>query len=691
MAKTGNPGRRYDNPLGALSSSTYQISLYMISPTGYDAFTASGRRTINSLQAGGAVQGAGAAYLIAQSGGVRTEGENPEFRATGFTKDVYIDNLLIEHKVGAPATQTATGTYNVRFDITEPYSFSFTNNLRKASDAIIAAEGESRYSNPEGFNNGSRQFFILGIKFLGYDENGNIANGQEVFMDDGQPIDGAAQGNHLFETYYDIIITAIKFSIDGNATNYKIEAKSPAPTMQFGTKAGRLKGPYTVTGKNIKEMYDGEDGLFTQLNQFEITQAEEGPGQTQHYANKYVIEFIGDDADSLSQASMINDSNLDKSTWAASKLVSAESPSSGKDEASTPNDSKRKFEFEIDTAILSTFDTIIKVSSYMLNALTVLYKNSPTPDPTTGKIESTEGSSQQRIAWYRITPIISDVKWDGLKDDWSYTMTYRVETYQTPIVNVGNTNPGANYYGPHKRYDYWWTGQNKEILDYKQNLDFLFYNETIGNISGNGNNAMKGVNVGTILQSSAENKDGSVGESQSIQNAFITSLYSPDSYAQAKITILGDPDYLISDFRGGPEAPYDRFYGDDGFRINANGGTVFIEIDFKEAEDYITETGEPSGVMKINDSILFFKYPAWIAKEIKGVSYIVVDVKSKFVDGKFTQILDCVLNSFPTNDPNKKVAASGASGAGFVGPIQEEDNGEGREPPYIPPPIIGVF
>ena len=663
----------------------------MISPTGYDAFTASGRRTINSLQAGGAVQGAGAAYLIAQSGGVRTEGENPEFRATGFTKDVYIDNLLIEHKVGAPATQTATGTYNVRFDITEPYSFSFTNNLRKASDAILAAEGESRYSNPEGFNNGSRQFFILGIKFLGYDENGNIANGQEVFMDDGQPIDGAAQGNHLFETYYDIIITAIKFSIDGNATNYKIEAKSPAPTMQFGTKAGRLKGPYTVTGKNIKEMYDGEDGLFTQLNQFEITQAEEGPGQTQHYANKYVIEFIGDDADSLSQASMINDSNLDKSTWAASKLVSAESPSSGKDEASTPNDSKRKFEFEIDTAILSTFDTIIKVSSYMLNALTVLYKNSPTPDPTTGKIESTEGSSQQRIAWYRITPIISDVKWDGLKDDWSYTMTYRVETYQTPIVNVGNTNPGANYYGPHKRYDYWWTGQNKEILDYKQNLDFLFYNETIGNISGNGNNAMKGVNVGTILQSSAENKDGSVGESQSIQNAFITSLYSPDSYAQAKITILGDPDYLISDFRGGPEAPYDRFYGDDGFRINANGGTVFIEIDFKEAEDYITETGEPSGVMKINDSILFFKYPAWIAKEIKGVSYIVVDVKSKFVDGKFTQILDCVLNSFPENDPNKKVAASGASGAGFVGPIQEEDNGEGREPPYIPPPIIGVF
>ena len=40
-ANTGStdaPGRRLKNPLGALSSYTYQLSLYMITPEAYDAF-----------------------------------------------------------------------------------------------------------------------------------------------------------------------------------------------------------------------------------------------------------------------------------------------------------------------------------------------------------------------------------------------------------------------------------------------------------------------------------------------------------------------------------------------------------------------------------------------------------------------------------------------------------------------------
>ena len=659
MAETDTPGRRLDNPLGALSSYTYQISLYMISPSGYDAFTASGRTKIDALQAGGAVQGSGAAYLIAQSGGVRTEGENPEFRGTGFTEDVYIDNLIIEHKVGASATQTASSTYNVKFDITEPYSFSFTNNLAKASNAIIEAEPD-RY-NGSAPNTGSRQFFILGLKFLGYDENGNIANGKEVFMDDGQAIDGAAQGNHLFETYYDIMLTRINFTIDGNATQYKCEGRSPSTGIAFGTKAGRLKASYKVSGKNLKEMYDGENGLFTQLNKFEQSLTKGEDKKAQNLANTYVIEFIGDDADSLSNASMISKENLDKSTWAQKQPKSAENPSSGEDIADNPNNSKREFTFELDSPILETFDTLIKTSSFMKNALTVLYKNKVGPNVETGEPEQNEGTSQQRLAWYRITPVISDVKWDGLKQDWAYTMTYRVETYQTPIIEVGGTNPGTDYYGPHKRYEYWWTGQNKEILDYKQNLDYLYYNETIGNVSKNDNSAARSVNVGTSVELTTQNKDGSVGTSQAVENAFLTSLYSPDSYAKAKLTILGDPDYLIADHRGGPNEPYQRFYGDDGFRFNANGGQVFIEIDFKEAQDYTTETGEPSGVMRINDSILFFKYPAWIAEKIIGVAYTIIDVKSNFTGGKFTQILDCNLTSFPPTDPNENGAAGGTS------------------------------
>ena len=690
-------GRRLDNPLGVLSSYTYQISLYMVSPTAYDAFTSTGRTKIEALQnIEGSIEGAGTAFLIAQSGGINNETQS---RANGFTKDVYIDNLLIEHKVGASATQSATSTYNVTFDITEPYSFSFTNNLRRASNAIIEAEPDKFASGSP--DQGSRQFFILGIKFLGYDENGNIASGKEVTMEDGQPIDAAATGDFMFETFYDIMITGIRFSIDGPATQYKIQARNPSAGKAFGTKAGRLKADYTVASSTLQEMYDGENGLFTQLNKFEQSLTEGGDKASQEYANKYVIEFIGDDADSLSKASMLSEADLNKSTWAQLK-PNAQSPATDQKGAkSNPNDSERQFIFKKGEPIISTFDMLIKTSSYMKNALQVIYQNKVGPNLESGKPEQTEGSSQQRIAWYHVTPVISDLKWDGLKDDWAYTMTYRVETHQTPIVNVGGTNPGTDYYGPHKRYEYWWTGQNKEILDYKQNLDFLFYNETIGNVSKNDNSADKSVSVSTNVQDTEQSKDGSVGSSQSIENSFITSLYSPDSYAQAKITLFGDPDYLVSDFRGGPNEPYQRFYGDDGFRLNANGGQVFIEIDFKEALDYndgsqsqiyldqYNITTSNTGVLDINESILFFKYPDWIADQIKGVAYTIVDIKSKFLGGKFTQILDCNLTSFPPNPPGAP-PTNGAAGAAFVGPRQEEDGGEGRELP-LPLPIIGVF
>ena len=46
---TDAPGRRLKNPLGNLSSYTYQLSLYMITPDAYDAFQASGRTEINAL------------------------------------------------------------------------------------------------------------------------------------------------------------------------------------------------------------------------------------------------------------------------------------------------------------------------------------------------------------------------------------------------------------------------------------------------------------------------------------------------------------------------------------------------------------------------------------------------------------------------------------------------------------------
>jgi L-fucose isomerase-like protein len=50
--------------------------------------------------------------------------------------------------------------------------------------------------------------------------------------------------------------------------------------------------------------------------------------------------------------------------------------------------------------------------------------------------------------------------------------------------------------------------------------------------------------------------------------------------------------------------------------------------------------------MKINDSILFWKYPDSISKKVKGVSYKVISCVSTFSNGSFKQLLECVINDF---------------------------------------------
>ena len=142
----------------------------------------------------------------------------------------------------------------------------------------------------------------------------------------------------------------------------------------------------------------------------------------------------------------------------------------------------------------------------------------------------------------------------------------------------------------------------------------------------------------SMQNASAVTNTGSIGpQGKAAQNNYLTSLFDPGSFATAKITILGDPDFLAQDSPGSIDELYSRFYGDDGFTINPAGGQVFIEVSFKEAIDLDYK----KGYLNINDRILFWKYPDAIAEEIKGVIYMVTSVDSTFAGGIFKQVLNC--------------------------------------------------
>ena len=646
---TPKPGKRWQNPLGNFSSYTYQLSLYMITPDAYDVFIQSGRKNINAFQD---VNNSGnGVYLIAQSGGINNTTSK---RAPGFDQDFFIDNLKITQAINGKDTLAATNTTHLSFTITEPYGFSFITRLKRASDALAKV---SRSKNYKDLKNPSRQFFMLGIRFQGYDLNGNLINSKDIPGTDGDP-QGNAYG--IFERFYDILITEMKFKIEGKAVTYNIKAASVASGSVFGVKRGIIYQGASVKADTVYNALMGDDemyqGLLTKLNN---DQKKLLAAKSIEIANEWDVVFLGDANASIRLASIVSKSDIDKRKWAMSKVTDTAQVNVSTETESTPDNTIREIAVPGGTPILQAVNQIILQSDFLTKALTKVYTTAEQPNPN-GKNDEIVDDSKNQIKWYTMTAEIKNLGWDKLQSDFAYKTTYIIQTYDTPVVVSAYAKKTPKYYGPHKRYDYWFTGKNSEILKYEQTLDNTFFNVAL---DANGNPNASGGNTDSPLKVGAPQdapKQGQLNLGLEAQNSYMTSLYDPGKYATAKIQILGDPDFLMQPSPSSINALYNKFYGTDGYTVNPNGGQVFIEINFKEPVDYQNSTG----LLSINESILFWDYPAGVMEEIKkrggGVSYMVLTCTSTFSKGKFEQELISVINTFPdVSDSKSDTAAAG--------------------------------
>lgn len=626
-----NPGRRTKNPLGYFSSYTYQLSLYMITPDAYDAFIQSGRKQINALNNadGNPISGA---LLIAQSGGIN----NTDIRAPGFNLDYYIDNLSIKTLSSPRATLSEINSTDIKFQIVEPYGFSFITKLKNAS-AVIQGYSNQLANGSYLLQNPSKQFFILGIKFLGYDENGNIITGNEIY--DGNQLDSNATTQGIFDRYYDILITSIKFKIDGNATTYNITAASIPSKEAFGVKRGVIKINTNFEATKVEDALQELVKRQTELENQLVTQG------VIAYPNTFEIVYVGEGADEIKNADIVTPEDYLKYTWAGSQAQTVTQSNVSSEATSAPDNTKRQITFKNDTPMVQAISEVIKQSTYLRDALKIVYDNTYQASPNgTGEVKN-ESDNPKNVSWFNISAVVSDAKWDNRRKEFAYKITYQIRKYDTPVIQSVYANSNSLYYGPHKRYEYWYTGQNSEILSYEQTLDNTYFNVVLADLPRGSENlgANDTAPPNEPFSSINQTRLGSINEEgKAAQNNYLTNLFDPGAFAKAKITILGDPDYLMQDSPGSVEELYSKFYGDDGFTINSAGGQVFIEINFKEAVDL----DYTKGYLEINDRILFWKYPDEIAKEIQGVSYQVIDVTSTFQGGAFKQVLNCTINTF---------------------------------------------
>jgi hypothetical protein len=631
-ADNQKPGLRPQNPLGSLSSYTYQLTLYMITPDAYDAFIQSGRNNINAINNAANPQVAtevensmSGAYIIAQSGGI-----NNKTSKRAFDYDFYIDDLKIKTKTAGPATGTASNDSEISFNIYEPYGFSFISKITNAAQIL---RNKSKLKQYNDLSNAGKQFFILGIRFQGYDENGKEISSATTYNQDKTDITGDSGG--VYERFFDIKIKSFKFKLDGKMTVYNIMAAPIAPNTAYGVKFGRLDRGGRYQGSTVDQVLKN---LVKQLNDYQQNKINsESPAGI--IPNVYKIRYLGNAEADIGGASIVSVADVNKSTWPMSVAKNVNQVNEGISVTATPNSNSRTITFANDVSIMQAVSSIISQSSYLTDALNVVIKSTVQPPPTNKGGPDVPDPKPDAIKWYNLGAEVKCLGFDTIAGDFAYEITYIIQPYATPYVTSPYVNTTTKYYGPHKRYEYWFTGKNSEILNYEQKLDNAYFIAAL-NPTGAPASQGGGQDIPTI-EGKRQNEDrtGKLDVGKEAQNSYLTSLFDPGAYATAKVTIMGDPDFLMQESPSSANQIYRQFYG-KGFTINPNGGQVFIEIDFKEADDYNND----DGLLTINQSILFWKYPKEVASLVKGVSYQVIEVNSSFAKGKFTQDLECRIN-----------------------------------------------
>jgi hypothetical protein len=263
------------------------------------------------------------------------------------------------------------------------------------------------------------------------------------------------------------------------------------------------------------------------------------------------------------------------------------------------------------------------------------------------------------VQWYRIQCQSTPLEYDNIRRTNSYKIVYTITPYQINDPKVP-AFPQAAFRGTHKVYNYWFTGENAELLDLEIQTDF---NYTMSFAANQG-----GLPPGDEWTSSARiyekryfqtkpNSEGTGGQGDTTTPAaeLAARLYQDQDLQKSTVTILGDPDWLQQSevFYNSPTQVYLSPFMPDG-SVNTAASEVLYEIKFNPVNDY----NLLDGLAKINSNGgLYGQNTATIVLEPQSTVFCALQVHSNFRQGRFTQRLIGALRQFNAAKASISVAA----------------------------------
>ena len=619
------------NVLDQYGSYTYQASVYLMSADAYKTMCDTKQKSLQGSR------------LLFQSGGAPVSGRNPYF-----SNDYYIDKITLESVISGKGTNQAHNVNQIKMTVIEPNGITLIGNLDKALNADIGPDAKKK--------NFNAQQYLLVIRFYGYDQNGQLVQANNPGI--GRPTDSAA----FVEKFFPMCITNIRFKVANKLVEYDIEATAPNYNINVGSNRGSIPYNVELSSGTVKDILAGSlvsatgqttatnaatgtttntnsasippapgkanaatsvkttirQGLMAALNTYQNELVARG---TYQYPDTYSVEFANP---SIASASIVV-KGADKKSKPMTNATTAAGTIDPKKQSM--DNSARTVSIVAGTQIVQAIDLILRSSSYITDQAAVVIDEND-------QVQRSNGAPAQNLAWYKISLRATPGPYDYKRNDYSYNITYVISAYKINQM-VSDYFLSPKYKGVHKQYNYWFTGENTQVLSYEQSYNALYS----AVLSGGPGGQFVGEAIKRNFQPrSGESSQGAAGRTNEIGANAADYLYNPNDLQNVTLQIVGDPAWLqqgesfcgasARNFNFNPFLP-------DG-TINYDAQQILFEILINSPNDYNLSTG----LIDPNTQGTIFQNGAQTPGAARqSYVYLANNCTSEFVKGKFTQVL----------------------------------------------------
>jgi hypothetical protein len=312
--------------------------------------------------------------------------------------------------------------------------------------------------------------------------------------------------------------------------------------------------------------------------------------------------------------------------------------------------------------IVQVIDNVLRNSSYITDQQIV--QISPVADPKTGVQKQTPspGTGTGTTAWYKITVSVQQLGYDTIIRDHAYRMTFIVTPYAIAQM-ASQYFPDSRYRGVHKSYQYWFTGNNTQIIQYEQKYSNAYRLTMTGlgaDLQKEGSTNFRDQWRKIYMATSENHAQGAKNYTNEPGDNAASFLYDPMSLANVKLRIVGDPAWMQQGECGlGVSASAFNFtpFNPDG-GINYDSQAIMFDVSFNQPTDYDFNTG----VVNVNAHNSSSGLPQ------EHYTYTATRCKSIFSKGRFEQELEGKLlieyNQNPTTNNGRPATPTATPAAG---------------------------